>query len=298
MSSLQQNDLAFLSSLVLRHSAVGLVTDCESCGGAVPITICRSDKNGNEGKPMAMHRSCSFYRWYPQLMTRPDIMALIPLAKGSPTLTSSLPTVSTSLGDVFSTAFSSTQPSTSTSHPQWNGKKPRKWGGQCAGPFCRKVSALWCPQGMCLSHCTENGGCPIHGVETHNQRMDVQPLDVNGFYLEDAEAETSYGHRELQQALEASMAATGGQPAPFPSFHDLLTVPNPSQLPPPSPARTPPPSSHPLRPSDDAALSTWMFPVHKLSKAARVTDQLDPLWAGDLNARAQEEIMNKRITEC
>jgi len=36
MSSLQQNDLAFLSSFALHHSAVGLVTDCESCGGAVP----------------------------------------------------------------------------------------------------------------------------------------------------------------------------------------------------------------------------------------------------------------------
>ncbi|KAG1811238.1 uncharacterized protein BJ212DRAFT_1483896 [Suillus subaureus] len=54
MSSLQQKDLAFLSSFALHHSAAGLVTDCTSCGGAVPITICHSDKNGNEGKPMAM----------------------------------------------------------------------------------------------------------------------------------------------------------------------------------------------------------------------------------------------------
>jgi hypothetical protein len=54
MSSLQQKDLAFLSRFALRQSAIGLVTDCESCGGSVPITICRSDKNGNEGKPMAM----------------------------------------------------------------------------------------------------------------------------------------------------------------------------------------------------------------------------------------------------
>jgi hypothetical protein len=28
-----------------------------------------------------------------------------------------------------------------------------------------------------------------------------------------------------------------------------------------------------------------------------VTDQLDPLWAGDLNARAQEEISSKMVSE-
>ncbi|KAG2125255.1 hypothetical protein BD769DRAFT_1668987 [Suillus cothurnatus] len=128
--------------------------------------------------------------------------------------------------------------------------------------------------------------------------MDVQPLDVNPFYLEDAEAEMSYGHHKLQQALEASMAMTGGQPAPFPSFHDLLTIPNPSQLPPPSPAHTPPPPSHPLQLGDNAALSMPMFPVHKFSKSPCVTDQLDPLGAGNLNACAQERIVNKHINEC
>ncbi|KAG2109514.1 hypothetical protein DEU56DRAFT_905628 [Suillus clintonianus] len=277
MSSLQQKDLAFLSRFALRQSAIGLVTDCESCGGSVPITICRSDKNGNEGKPMAM------------------------------------PTASTSSSDAFSTTFPSTQPSTS-SHPQQNNKKPRKRGGRCIGPFCRRASALRCPQGMCLSHCTDSGGCPIHGMEAHNQRVDVQPVDDNSvFYLEDAETrepvfdtddtETGYGYRDLQQALEASMTATGGHPAPFASFHDLLTAPNPSQLPAPSPTQTPsrictpPPSFFPPQQRDDTVLTTRAFPVHKLSKAPRVTDQLDPLWAGDLNARAQEEISSKMVSE-
>ncbi|KAG2751906.1 hypothetical protein P692DRAFT_20725628 [Suillus brevipes Sb2] len=274
VSSLQQKDLAFLSRFALRQSAIGLVTDCESCGGSVPITICRSDKNGNEGKPMAMHRSwsCTFYKFFPQLLARPDIMALIPY--GSPTLACSQPTASTSSSDAFSTTFPSTQTSTS-SHPQQNNKKPRKRGGQCIGPFCRRASALRCPQGMCLSHCMDSGGCPIHGTEAHNQRTREPFFDTN-------DTETNYGYHDLQQALEASMTATGGHPAPFPSFHDLLTAPNPSQLPAPSPTQTP---------------SRISFQVHKLSKAPRVTDQLDPLWAGDLNARAQEEISSKMVSE-
>lgn len=53
MSSLQEADHAFLATLSLRQSSIGLVIDCTTCGGAVPITICISDQNGNSGKPMA-----------------------------------------------------------------------------------------------------------------------------------------------------------------------------------------------------------------------------------------------------
>jgi hypothetical protein len=50
---LSHADLTLLAQLLIRLSPTGLVTDCTSCGGAVALSICRSDKNGNGGKPMA-----------------------------------------------------------------------------------------------------------------------------------------------------------------------------------------------------------------------------------------------------
>jgi len=45
--------LPLIPGTALRMTSIGLVVDCLSCGAAVPVTICQSDRNGNAGKPMA-----------------------------------------------------------------------------------------------------------------------------------------------------------------------------------------------------------------------------------------------------
>ncbi|KAG1760636.1 hypothetical protein EDD22DRAFT_848369 [Suillus occidentalis] len=93
---LSHADITLLAQLLIRLSPTGLVTDCTSCGGAVALSICRSDKNGNGGKPMARHTSCSFYRWYPKLLAFPHIISLIPMSTASPSPPSSQPIASSS----------------------------------------------------------------------------------------------------------------------------------------------------------------------------------------------------------
>lgn len=114
----------------------------------------------------------------------------------------------------------------------------------------------------------------------------------------DAGVEMNDGLRALQHALQS--AGAGGQPV-FPSLHDILTAPaqppTPSQQPP--QASLPSLSQQPPRPltlsqNDDASVMP-AFPIHTPSKPPRVTDQLDPLWAGDLNTRAREEIESTRV---
>ncbi|KAG1823302.1 hypothetical protein EV424DRAFT_1607712 [Suillus variegatus] len=337
MSSLQQADVAFLAKLTLRESAVGLVTDCTNCGGTVPITICRSDANGNSGKPMArvhyphdlltfinlscQHQSCSFFRWFPQLLSHPDVMALLPSSSHSLSVTSSQPVPST-LTSVTSAApatqFPSTQPLASTG----NSKKSWKQGIKCNGAFCQRASALHCPHAKCLTHCIEEaGGCPVHLTETDNQQQhpiaqqewnwdydqeDTLTLPAEPYWHDDA-VQMNDGLRALQRALQSIGA---GRPAVFPSFHDILIAPAPSQPPaptpqppvptiqPPAPTTQPPMlTTQPPAPSQRSHLFPHAFPIHKLSKPPRVTDQLDPMWTGDLNARAREEIESKRVSE-
>ncbi|KAG2741489.1 hypothetical protein P692DRAFT_20752259 [Suillus brevipes Sb2] len=83
-----------------------------------------------------------------------------------------------------------------------------------------------------------------------------------------------FGYEDLQLALKVSLAAQGLEvpSAPPPSLHDILTsVPGPS------------------------APST--LTVRKPLKQPRITNQLDPVWALDLRARAQQEIDEGRIAE-
>jgi hypothetical protein len=113
----------------------------------------------------------------------------------------------------------------------------------------------------------------------------------------DAGAEMNDGLRVLQQALQS--AGAGGQPV-FPSFHDILTAPAPA--PSQQPQASLPPLSQPPRlltlSQNDDASAMHAFPIHTPSKPPRVTDQLDPLWAGDLNMRAREEIESTRVAGC
>ncbi|KAG2340476.1 hypothetical protein BDR05DRAFT_537788 [Suillus weaverae] len=234
---------------------------------------------------MARHQPCSFFRWFPQILSHPDIMALIPPSR-SPTLASSQPMPSTVM-DGTNAAFAARFPST---QPTANGKKPRKRGIKCNGAFCQQASALRCPHAKCLSHCIdEAGGCPVHVNETDNQQHPVVQQDWNWDYdQEDTDTLTHPTHpaqdtltlpaepywdddgvhmNDGLRALQCALQSAGtGQPAMFPSFHDILTAPASSQQLAPT-TQTPTPSQQ----------SHHTFPVHKLSKPPRVTNQLDPM---------------------
>ncbi|KAG1882184.1 hypothetical protein F4604DRAFT_1991921 [Suillus subluteus] len=254
------------------------------------------DLNGNSGKPMAKHPSCSFYRWFPQLLAFPSIINLIrsssPSLNYSPTFTSSQPATSTpSSSEATMFPFPSTQP-----HMKPNGKKPRKWGEKCVGSFCQRPRALQCTRAMCLTHCTNAGGCAIHPVDTEivydyegmgaeeefellaDEQADMAPLEPG---VDSGDT----GHETLCQALAMPLAMCGLEfpvvpPPHIPSFHDLLTAPVIN-----TPSLTAPPPT---------ALITTPAPV---KKPPCITQQLDPLWVSDLNACAQREAEEQRIAE-
>ncbi|KIK35154.1 hypothetical protein CY34DRAFT_17199 [Suillus luteus UH-Slu-Lm8-n1] len=260
MSSLQQEDITFLASLAVRQSPIGLTYDCAVCGGALPLTICWSDKSRNSGKPMARYGSCAFFRWFPQLLLHPDIMALIP--GGSPTL-----------GVAPSFPFPSTQPLPSSSQLQPNNKKSHKQD------IPRPQDCDW-------------------GLDQENF-TDLETCWAN--LSLDAGVEMNDGLRALQYALQ--FAGAGGQPI-FPSLHDILTAP----VEPPTPSQQPPQASLPslsqqpphlltLSQNDDASAMP-AFLIHTPSKPPHVTDQLDPLWAGDLNTCTRKEIESTRVAGC
>ncbi|KAG1895672.1 uncharacterized protein F5891DRAFT_984108 [Suillus fuscotomentosus] len=120
-------------------------------------------------------------------------------------------------------------------------------------------------------------------------------------YWHDDGVQMNDGLRALQRALQS---VGTGRPAVFPSFHDILIAPAPLQPPaptpqpptpttqPPAPTTQPPTlTTQPPAPSQRSHLFPHAFPVHKLSKPPRVTNQLDPMWTGDLNARAQRFVL-------
>ncbi|KAG1892819.1 hypothetical protein F4604DRAFT_1913514 [Suillus subluteus] len=173
--------------------------------------------NGNSGKPMAKHPSCSFYRWFPQLLAFPSIINLIrsssPSLSYSPTFTSSQPATSTpSSSEATMFPFPSTQPPMKP-----NGKKPQKRGEKCVGSFCQRLRALRCTCTMCLTHCTNAGGCAIHPVDTEivydyegmsaeeefelpaDEQADMAPLEPG---VDSGDT----GHEVLRQALAMSLA--------------------------------------------------------------------------------------------
>jgi len=137
---------------------------------------------------------------------------------------------------------------------------------------------------MCLTHCTNAGGCAIHPVDTEIV-YDYENMGVEEEFelLADEQADIAPlepgvdSHEALRQALAMSLAMRGLEfpmvpPPHIPSFHDILTAPviNTPSL------TTPPPT----------ALVTTPAPV---KKPPRITQQLDPLWVSDLNARVQRE---------
>lgn len=149
---------------------------------------------------------------------------------------------------------------------------------------------------MCLTHCTNAGGCAIHPVDTEivydyegmgaeeefellaDEQADMAPLEPG---VDSGDT----GHEALHQALVMSLAMRGLEfpvvpPPHIPSFHDLLMAPviNTPSL------TTPPPT----------ALITTPAPV---KKPPHITQQLDPLWVSDLSARAQREAEEQRIAE-
>jgi len=132
------------------------------------------------------------------------------------------------------------------------GKKVRKRGMECTTNPCRRPSALRCPRAKCLSHCLEEGGCPIHQVpilEDSERRDDgAEPLDPEGL-----------GFYDLHNALSASLIAQGLEvPAHVASLHDILQA---------TATTTTPPLAPPPLLNAAPSLSR---------KQPRVTSQLDP----------------------
>ncbi|KAG1777176.1 hypothetical protein EV702DRAFT_1226088 [Suillus placidus] len=279
-SALSQADIAFLSSIFLRVSAGRLVTDCIHCGSAVALTICVSDDNGNKGKPMARHLLCVFFRWFPQLASRPHLMAFLPASKSSPTPPSSQPLASSS------TTF---LPPPLTQPPS---KKQCKRGEQCIGSFCARARALCCSWEMCSKHCIDLGGCHFHGFDTPEE--DVLIADNDGpfeFPLKQDVSSDVLENEELRLALNASLLELGlplpGAADPMPSLHDLISTTPPSTF-------VPEPSSTlaPVASSSSTALHA------STSKPPRITQQMDRIWTTDLHARARQEAEQQRVELC
>ncbi|KAG2133105.1 hypothetical protein BD769DRAFT_1386266 [Suillus cothurnatus] len=190
--------LPLIPGTALRMTSIGLVVDCLSCGAAVPVMICQSDRNGNAGKPMARHGPCGFFKWFPELFNYPEILAHIPRSSSSPQL-SAVPAPSQS-------------------------KRPQKRGPDCVRDLCRRPSALQCPEGKCAMHCTEDGGCTIHSAPIIDDTLDAEGF---GYY---------HLHQALSQSLVAEgLEAPQPLPGRVPSIHDLLMAPPPTV---PSPAGT------------------------------------------------------------
>jgi hypothetical protein len=160
---LQEDDMHILTGLSIRVASIGLIIDCSKCGGAVPLTICQSDRSGNKGKPKA--RVCGavcstqcepadfhpalqlrLFRWFPKLRDSPRILAAIPPLARSPDLSAS-------------SSSQSAAPAKTT-----KGRQPHKQGKPCGGPFCKRRGALKCGRAMCLKHCQEVilGLCLFH----------------------------------------------------------------------------------------------------------------------------------------
>ncbi|KAG1731955.1 hypothetical protein EDD22DRAFT_852808, partial [Suillus occidentalis] len=214
---LSHADITLLAQLLIRLSPTGLVTDCTSCGGAVALSICRSDKNGNGEKPMARQH-------YPHHAATP--------------LDTALEQASTQAG-----------------------------------------------------HCREAGGCPFHGL---NDGPPMHGDKEDDLLIEEPE-DGSFGREDLRQALHASLLDLGLPipDVPLPSMHDLLSAP-PAPIPCdnvqlPSMFLEGDSSPPPVLPST---------PVPKsMAKHPRITQQMDPIWATDLRARARQEADNKRVEE-
>ncbi|KAG1904179.1 uncharacterized protein F5891DRAFT_1184362 [Suillus fuscotomentosus] len=225
MSSLQQADIVFLASLASVEALF-----CLPSVGVIGAGTQESQWLGY------MHGSCAFFHWFPQLLSHPDIMALIP--GGSPTL-----------GAASAAPFPSTQPLPSSSQLQPNNKKSRKQDNQRPQADVQQDLDWGFDQDT------------LADLETHWHDSSL-----------DAGAEMNDGLRVLQHALQS--AGAGGQPV-FPSFHDILTA--------------------PAQPPNDDTSAMHAFPIHTPSKPPHITDQLDPLWAGDLNTRAREAIESTRV---
>ncbi|KAG1846157.1 hypothetical protein C8R48DRAFT_779649 [Suillus tomentosus] len=243
----------------------------------IPLTICQSDLNGNAGKPMARHGPCGFFKWFPELLRFPDIMARLPAT--SPRLSGVSPhsavppcTQASSLGPGFSVL------------PVSQGKRTRKRGPDGTRDNCRRPSTLQCPDLKCATHCIEDGGCLIHQAPTlYQDSCRCEELDLPSQI--DAEG---FGYYQLHKALSASLEgleAPTPLPACVPSIHDILTAPPPLAS----------GSVQPLRPHRTTL--PMATPVAKMSKPPRITNQLDPMWEKDLRQYAQDDIESKRIAE-
>lgn len=282
MSSLQQADLAFIASLSLR------VENSVSPSTVQPVVAqsqsqCVSDKHRNAGKPMAkvcvalssdtcvvdyctdlpcQHLLCTYYHFFPLLLSHPGIMVLIPSSSTSPTLASS-------------SALSSSAPSLSQV------KKTCKRGAECTMNPCRRLHVLRCPRGKCLSHCIEECGCVVHKIPVFNDNEQDNTVDGAGF-----------GYQDLHNALSASLAAQGLEvppplPAIIPSLHDVLHAPAPPPL---SPSLLPAPST--LKTSKHPHITSQLDPLWEQDLHQRTQQELEDNWVAQ--CRKEMELKSKQ----
>ncbi|KAG1892916.1 uncharacterized protein F5891DRAFT_1197021 [Suillus fuscotomentosus] len=175
---------------------------------------------------MARHPQCNYFKFFPELLRYPDILATIPSSSKSPTIPIAPPNMLPSSFSGLPMQFPPwMQPAPLSFVPPSNGKRLRRKGSPCEGPFCHKPRALRCTRHMCLKHCEGEGGCVIHAkgskdVDWMDHDYDFEfaqadPLD----YILDNEGD---GLEELQQALQTSMATQPGAPLYVPSIHELM----------------------------------------------------------------------------
>ncbi|KAG1732328.1 hypothetical protein EDD22DRAFT_1053933 [Suillus occidentalis] len=282
MSLVAASQLPTIPGAILRMSSIGLVVDCTYCGLAVSLTICQSDKNGNGGKPRQGTQSANSSNSSPSCYNTPTFLHLYPCQAHHQQFYQLSPPPPW------------TQPAPSSFVPPSNMKQLRRKGSPCEGDFCRKPRALRCTRRMCLKHCVSKGGCAIHSqVSKDCENMDGTDRDQD---FEFAQLDYIFnndgnGLDELQQALQVSMAAQPSVPLHIPSIHELMgpvlsgpaasqQVTAPLQAPLEFPSMTQPPSA-----------------AQPARKQPRITNQLDPTWARDLRAQAQQEIEEGRTAE-
>ena len=139
---------------------------------------------------------CHFFKFFPELLKYPDIVAIILSSSRSPTPASPHLNTPSGVQPGPSTWLAALQPSTGKMHMLSSMQQPpttqppplsyasglldkkklHKKGLPCTGPSCRRAYALCCVCGKCLKHCTDDGGCPIHSAGSSDQEC----LDKDG----------------------------------------------------------------------------------------------------------------------
>ena len=158
----------------------------------------------NAGK---QHPQCQFFRFFPQLLSSPALLGLIPSGSSS------------SL--VVSQVLNASQPRP-VDVRALKSRVPHKQGALCTQSSCRKPAVMRCARVKCLSHCIEEGGCAFHSTSSSNllPKTSAPPLAGASFIPESEQgAAASYeesvqpqvdgdgfGYQDCLEAIKESLA--------------------------------------------------------------------------------------------